>query len=179
MTSMQNLPERGDGSSQVRASDSNREQVAAMLGEAMATGQLSHDEYSERLDDLYTAKTLGELEVLTRDLQLGQERGPAPAPGGAPFSYAPASGTERDNVVAVFGGAHRKGNWRVRRRLFGTAVFGGIELDLSEAVFESREVEIRIFAVFGGVELRVPEGVEVRSEGSGIFGGFDVRGSSH
>ncbi|RBQ16092.1 hypothetical protein DP939_32655 [Spongiactinospora rosea] len=176
---MQNLPERGDRSSQVRASDSNREQVAAMLGEAMATGQLSHDEYSERLDSLYTAKTLGELELLTRDLQPGGRPAPMPAPGGAPFSYAPASDTDQDNVVAVFGGAHRKGNWRVRRRLLCTAIFGGIELDLSEATFESREVELRIFALFGGVEIRVPEGVEVRSEGSGIFGGFDVRGSSH
>ncbi|MDF5758192.1 DUF1707 domain-containing protein [Spongiactinospora sp. TRM90649] len=171
---MENAPEHRDRRSQVRATDNNREQAATMLGEAMATGQLSHEEYSQRLDTLYAAKTLGELDLLTADLQL--DRQVVPAPTGAPVSYAAPSGEQEDRMFAVFGGAVRKGAWRVRSRLRGLAMFGGIELDFSEAVFESRQIEVHMIAVFGGVEITVPEGVEVRSKGSGIFGGFDVRG---
>src|SRR5262249_25015348 len=51
-----------------RASDADRDRTAAVLGNAMATGRLTTTEHAERLDAAYTAKTLGELVQLTRDL---------------------------------------------------------------------------------------------------------------
>ncbi|GAA5070454.1 hypothetical protein HNP84_001643 [Thermocatellispora tengchongensis] len=173
---MENPPERRDGASHLRASDADRERVAEMLGQAMATGQLSHDEYSERLDTLYQVKTVGELDVLTHDLQVAPR--PRPAPAEASYSYDPAPGGQSEKLVAVFSGSQRTGRWRVRRRIDAIAVFGGVELDMSDAIFESPQVEVRVTAVFGGVDIKVPEGVEVRCEGTGIFGGFDVRGSA-
>ncbi|WP_432929585.1 DUF1707 SHOCT-like domain-containing protein [Microbispora sp. CA-135349] len=177
---MENAPQRRDSpTSHLRASDSNRDQVAAMLGEALSTGQLSHEEYSERLDNLYQAKTVGELEVLTHDLQV-ERHGPAASPAShAPsaISYASSASTEPDNIIAVFGGADRKGRWRVRRQTKALAVFGGVRFDLTEAEFEAKEVEITVNAVFGGAEIILPEGVEVRCQGVGIFGGFDVNNS--
>jgi hypothetical protein len=174
VTSMENPPQRRDSpTSHLRASDSNRDQVAALLGEALSTGQLSHEEYSERLDSLYQAKTVGELEVLTHDLQVERQR-----PAASPVSYAPPSGsTEPDNIVAIFGGADRRGRWRVRRQTKALAVFGGVRFDLTEAEFEAKEVEITINAIFGGAEIILPEGVEVRCQGVGIFGGYDVHNS--
>src|ERR1700733_2309587 len=52
----------------LRASDSDRERVVAMLGEALADGRLSHEEYSERMPLALTARPLGSLAVLTTDL---------------------------------------------------------------------------------------------------------------
>ncbi|WP_317619812.1 DUF1707 SHOCT-like domain-containing protein [Nonomuraea phyllanthi] len=174
VTDMENRPSPRDAQlSHLRASDSNREQIAAVLGEAMSTGQLSHDEYSERLDKLYQAKTVGELQVLTQDLQTDQ-RQPVTA---NLVSNSPATESAPENVIAIFGGSERKGRWRVRRRTTALALFGGVKLDMTNAEFEAREVEIRINAIFGGGEIIVPEGMEVRSEGIGIFGGFDVHGS--
>ncbi|GLX10314.1 hypothetical protein Misp03_72400 [Microbispora sp. NBRC 16548] len=173
MTSMENPPQRRDSpTSHLRASDSNRDQVAALLGEALSTGQLSHEEYSERLDSLYQAKTVGELEVLTHDLQVERQR-----PAASPVSYAPSASTEPDNIIAVFGGADRRGRWRVRRQTKALAVFGGVRFDLTEAEFEAKEVEITINAIFGGAEIILPEGVEVRCQGVGVFGGYDVHNS--
>ncbi|MEU7889209.1 DUF1707 domain-containing protein [Microbispora bryophytorum] len=171
---MENPPQRRDSpTSHLRASDSNRDQAAALLGEALSTGQLSHDEYSERLDSLYQAKTVGELDVLTQDLQVEQHR-----PASSPAYYAPQSeSTETDTIVAIFGGAERKGRWRVRRNTRALAVFGGMRFDLTEALFEAKEVEITINAIFGGAEIILPEGVEVRCQGAGIFGGYDVHNS--
>nr|WP_272923777.1 LiaF domain-containing protein [Streptomyces sp. SID3343] len=52
---------------------------------------------------------------------------------------------------------------------------GGIDIDLSQAVFAEPELVIRIFTLWGGVDIKIPEGVTVRDHGIGIMGGFDVR----
>ncbi|MFD0884481.1 DUF1707 domain-containing protein [Streptosporangium algeriense] len=169
---MENSPQRRDSqTSHLRASDSNREQVAALLGEAMSTGQLAYEEYSERLDRLYQAKTVGELELLTQDLQIERFR-----PVTNPVTYVPETNSEPENIIAIFSGAERKGRWRVRRRTRALALFGGLSFDLTDAEFEAKEVEITVNAFFGGAEIIVPEGVEVRCKGVGIFGGYDVHG---
>jgi len=43
----------------LRASDADRDRVAAVLGEALATGRLTSLEHADRLDAAYTAKTVG------------------------------------------------------------------------------------------------------------------------
>ncbi|HET6740895.1 MAG TPA: LiaF domain-containing protein, partial [Kribbella sp.] len=67
--------------------------------------------------------------------------------------------------------------WRVKQRTNAFAMFGGHDLDMTDAVFEGREVTIYAVAVFGGIDITVPEGVTVRNEGIGIFGGFAAQGS--
>ena len=53
---------------ELRASDADRDAAAAVLGGAMAAGRLTSTEYAERLDAVYTAKTLGDLAPLTTAL---------------------------------------------------------------------------------------------------------------
>jgi hypothetical protein len=67
-----------------RASDDEREQFAALLQRHFAEGRLSAEEFSERVDRVLTARTLGELYELVADLpQLpAVERPSAPSPGG-------------------------------------------------------------------------------------------------
>jgi hypothetical protein len=162
---------RPSAQADVRASDADRDRVADILREALAEGRLDAEEHSERLDAVYAAKTVGQLEPLVRDLpQPGARR--APDPG---FSSPPSGGEEADNAIAVFSGATRKGRWRVPRRINAFACFGGVDIDLSKAIFEHREVVINATAIFGGVDIRLPENVTLRGRGTGIFGGFDVR----
>ena len=52
----------------LRASDSDREQVAERLRHATAEGRLSTDELEERVGALYGARTYGELDALVADL---------------------------------------------------------------------------------------------------------------
>jgi Domain of unknown function (DUF1707) len=52
----------------LRASDSDREQVAERLRHATAEGRLRRDELEQRLKALYAAKTYGELDELLADL---------------------------------------------------------------------------------------------------------------
>jgi hypothetical protein len=57
----------------IRASDADRERVAASLRDHYAAGRLNGDEFNERLDKVYAATTLGELADVQTDL-------PAPVP---------------------------------------------------------------------------------------------------
>ncbi|WP_432253090.1 DUF1707 SHOCT-like domain-containing protein [Streptomyces sp. HNM1019] len=165
---------------ELRASDADRDRVADILREALAEGRLQPEEHAERIDAVYRAKTLGELEPPVRDLPAAPIRGAASASSAASAfgrdaeSEWPRSLPASENLVAVFGGSVRKGRWRVRRRTNALAVFGGVEIDLTEAVFEQREIVIHVVAAFGGVEIKVPENVSLRGSGAGILGGFDV-----
>jgi hypothetical protein len=79
-------------------------------------------------------------------------------------------------VLAVFGGATRKGRWLPARRETAAAVFGGVELDYRGAQLGSETLELRAVAVFGGVEVTVPDDVHVELTGFALFGGRDVTG---
>ncbi|MEU3878017.1 MULTISPECIES: DUF1707 domain-containing protein [Streptomyces] len=164
----------------LRASDADRDRVAGILREALAEGRLTAEEHSERIGAVYSAKTHAELEPLVHDLPGGPEAARAPAAAG-PAATRPYDASVRpvaapaENLVAVFGGATRKGRWRVGARTNAIAVFGGVEVDLTEALFEHRQVVINAWCAFGGVEIKVPENVTLRGSGTGIFGGFEVR----
>lgn len=76
------------GDPRMRASDADRERAAALLREHHAEGRLTAEEFSERLDRAFTAKTRGDLDELLEDLPaIDLYRLPAssirPAPPGA------------------------------------------------------------------------------------------------
>ncbi|MEU5191874.1 DUF1707 domain-containing protein [Streptomyces klenkii] len=175
---MSELPE-------MRASDAERERIAEALREAVAEGRLTMEEFEERLEAAYKARTHGELEPLVRDL---------PAPGGgaavsltkatsSPVSAGegwagriggPAGGTV---AVGVMGGFQRKGTWTVPRRFTAFAFWGGGEIDLREARFEDGEIVIRCVAIMGGMQIVVPPELDVHVGGFGIMGGFGDKAS--
>jgi hypothetical protein len=61
----------------LRASDADREAVADRLRTHHTDGRLDQDEFQERLDKCFSAKTVGELADLTRDLPDDPVRGRA------------------------------------------------------------------------------------------------------
>ena len=83
------------GDPRIRASDEDRDRAAAALREHLAVGRLTLEEFSDRLDQAYAARTTGELDQLMTDLpgaDLQQLPGaPARRPGG-PLSPRPPSG---------------------------------------------------------------------------------------
>ncbi|WP_405438826.1 DUF1707 domain-containing protein [Streptomyces avidinii] len=154
---------------ELRASDADRDRIAQILGDALAEGRLTAEEHSDRLDTLYAVKTVGELELLVRDL---------PAPGGvhaSPAYASPATGPA-ETIVAVCSSSARKGRWRPGPHTRAVSVMGDINIDLTEAVFEQQVTEINVTCVLGNVEVLVPENVTLRGYGSGVLGNFEVRG---
>jgi hypothetical protein len=56
------------GDPRIRASDADRDRVAALLREHHLAGRLTPSEFTERLDGAMAARTLGELDDLLEDL---------------------------------------------------------------------------------------------------------------
>ena len=176
----------------MRASDADREKVADVLREAYAEGRLTRVEHEERLAETYQAMTYGELIPVMRDLPVPPGTLAIPTANDIrPGSSTPPStgGTRTDggflvntgltgqgdtSLVAIFGGFERKGSWTVPAESSALCIFGGGELDLTEAVLTAQETVITAVCLFGGLEITVPEGMNVRNEVVGIFGGSEV-----
>ena len=164
-------------SGNLRASDADRDQVATVLSTAYAEGRLTLEEHDERIDQLMAAKTFDDLIPITRDLVIVGTPTPVPAPQATSrFTIdTTRQQSEPDRMIAIFGGVTRTGRWRVRKNIQALTLFGGTDLDLRDAIFEAPVVEISGFWCFGGLDIKVPEGIEVRDQTAGIFGGTDVR----
>ncbi|MBA5219842.1 DUF1707 domain-containing protein [Streptomyces griseoaurantiacus] len=160
---------------ELRCSDADRDRIADMLRDALSEGRLTAEEHAERVEGVLAAKTVGELDAFVRDLPAAQ--GPRPsashtAPPHRPTTAIPAEADE--NVVAVFSAAVRRGRWRAGRRIHAYAIFGSVEIDLSEALFEYQQIVVKAISVFGDVQVRVPENVSMRGTGGGVLGNFEV-----
>jgi DUF1707 SHOCT-like domain len=159
----------------LRASDADRERVATVLSTAYAEGRLTREEHDERVDQLMTAKTFDDLISITRDLVVVGTPTLARQPTSRFTIDTTAQNPESDKMIAIFGGVTRTGKWRIRKSTQAFALFGGMDLDLRDAIFEAPLAEISGFWCFGGLDIKVPEGIEVRDQTAGIFGGTDVR----
>jgi hypothetical protein len=155
-------PDDGSRTPSIRASDADRERVAAVLQAAYADGRLTMTELDERLRAVYAARTDSELAPLVNDLR-------ARAPRQTGWADAPTSTGD----VARVSGFERKGPWLVGRSFRGLAVIGNGEIDLRQARFTDGETTIRAVAVIGTITIVVPEDAEVHITGVGLVGRFD------
>ncbi|HLH82964.1 MAG TPA: DUF1707 domain-containing protein [Trebonia sp.] len=140
----------------LRASDTDRERVVAMLAEALSDGRLTAGEHSERMTLALSARTLGELAELTADLALPAQQ-PLRLEGG-------------QAIMALFSTEERRGRWVVPSVVTCSAIFGRALIDLREALLQDRHVLLNVYALFGRIRLIVPAGVEVVMNGTGILG---------
>ena len=141
---------------ELRVSDDDREATVAQLRAAGGEGRLTLEELAERVELADAARTRGELDALTADL---------------PYAAPAIERKERGWIVAIMGGAERKGRWRPARNTNVVTVMGGAELDLREAELADG-ITITAVTVMGGIGIAVPEGVSVE------MGGFAVMGAN-
>jgi Domain of unknown function (DUF1707)/Cell wall-active antibiotics response 4TMS YvqF len=149
-------PATGEDAAVLRASDGDREAVAARLNEAVGDGRLMLGEFSERLDRAYAARTSGELAPLTADL-------PAVDPVRGP-------GRLRRVMLGIFWDSRRAGPQPLEDEITAIALLGDAVIDLREAKAASREITIRAYALLGDVDVIVPAGVAVELSGIAVVG---------
>ena len=144
-------------SPELLVSDADRERAVARLRVAGGEGRLTLEELAERVERADAARTHRDLDAITADLP------DAPGPSRA------LETRDRGWIVAVMGGAARKGRWRPPRRTNVVTLMGGAEIDLREAEL-AEDVVITAVAVMGGVGITVPEGVSVELSGFALMG---------
>src|SRR5580693_893643 len=131
----------------LRASDADRDRVLALLAEAVSDGRLTPDEHAERVQRACTARTLGELADLTTDLVVASAQ-PVRLDGGRVIS-------------GIFGPAKRDGRWVVPETLTVNAMFGEVEVDVTQAILQASHVQVPATVIGGRLRLVVPDGVSV------------------
>jgi Domain of unknown function (DUF1707)/Cell wall-active antibiotics response 4TMS YvqF len=154
----------------VRASDAERDAVVARINQAVGEGRLTLDEFSERLELAYAARTRGDLDPLLRDLPAGGV--PAVTSGTVVVSGGDQGNDTRWNISPI-GGIRHRGHWRVPRHTVAIGILGGVDVDLSEADLAAPEVMITKVSIIGGVSVRVPPGMRVEVSNFSILGGRD------
>lgn len=131
----------GDGSPEqdagleLRVSHADRDRVVETLTAAASEGLLAADELDDRVEAALSARTRGELAVLTADL--------------------PPSAIERQakDLVRIdqrFGDMTRAGHWVVPRRMEIKLTGGDVTLDFTRAVITQDTVHIEVDLGFGG-----------------------------
>jgi len=101
---------------------------------------------------------------------------PAEDPNLNPNAEKKTSNLDYLDSVNVFGGSHQIVYSKNFKGGEITAVFGGCDVNLTQADFEG-EVVIDVTAVFGGTKIIVPPGWLIKSEVTAIFGGLDDKRS--
>ncbi|MFJ6000384.1 DUF1707 domain-containing protein [Streptomyces sp. NPDC092370] len=143
---------RSGGSPEVRASHADRDRTVDMLRVAAGDGRLTLEELDERLEAALSARTIGELVVLTADL---------PAPAG----QAPVGAEDVDRIRQEGASTRRGDGWTVPRRLEIRSAWGEVTLDLTDAVITHDTLDIDLDLRAGALKLLTRPGVVVDTGG--------------
>lgn len=81
------------------------------------------------------------------------------------------NGDAMDAQTAVFSGSDRTYKKEVFSGSNLVAIFGGVDLDLRNAIFE-KDTVIKAVCAFGGIEIKVPSDVQIKTKSGFIFGGI-------
>jgi hypothetical protein len=167
---------------QDRPIDALREETVDQLIMNYGHGKLSRDAFERRLDEALDTKSHERLLELTKDLDLKADRqftAQKKAELGIRVDPSAASRAEEaEHIINVFAGNNRRGAWDVPRAIRIFNLFGGAELDFTDAHFAAETTHITVFCLFGGVNLRVRDGMRTISKTVCIFGGVDNRAGS-
>lgn len=150
------------------ATDSDRRLVVQLLDAALRDGRLTAQDHAVRTSQAMQAYTFDDLVPLTRDLTAAA----APLPRAYTPVPAPSSPAR---FVGIFSGPSRRGAWVVPSEIQSLALFGGVTIDLTDAIWTSDTIEVNLAAMFGGITITVPAGVEVVDQTVCVFGGTDVK----
>lgn len=196
-----------DASGDVRIGDAERQAVVDMLSRQAAAGRLTLDEFAERAGLVFAARTRTDLVHVLADLPpdlpvdatprvseaaglsgsdtTGAEQGPTFGPGTPAAGWTPADAPDRPSrrqrrkrrFVAVMSGASARGRWWAPRKIRAFAWWGGVKIDLREAIISSPEIHIKASAYMGHVLVVVPDGIPVDMYGFVLMGGSTNRAS--
>ena len=153
-----------------------REETIDQLIVNYSHGELSLEAFERRLGQALDAETHEALLSLTEDLDLNVDKAfREKRRRELGFQMDAGDVKDVDYMVSIFGGTKRGSAWSVPKELWMINIFGGTELDFSEAQFSSQTTHIMVFCLFGGADLCVPAGVNTISKAICIFGGIDDR----
>ena len=146
----------------LRASHEDRDRIVEALRIAAGDGRLTAEELDDRLELALTARTVGELTVLTADLPQA-----APGAGTVPVPVP----RELLRISHRGGNASQTGHWVVPRRIDIDVAGGNVLLDFTHAVITAPVLPVSIRIRGGNLRIITRPGVEVDAADVSTVGG--------
>jgi hypothetical protein len=141
-----------------------RELKIEELSTYFANDDLSLEDLERRIEQVYRAANVAELETITADLK-GAAMVPAdyvranvvPGKAGMPATYeVPAA-----RMLSFMSSTKRVGRWALARKLDLAAIMSDTRIDLTQAVLQPGVSDIEMRAVMASVKIIVPAGMRV------------------
>ena len=162
-----------------RPTDAVREEVIDQLILNYSHGRLSEAAFERRLDQAMDSQENEEIAALAEDLELITDPKYADlkkSDFGVKYTSNPAA--DGDYLVSIFGGSSRSGRWSVAKEISSLSIFGGADIDFTDAEFFHKDVSIKVLCIFGGDDIYIPPNVNVVSKVFCIFGGVNNKAPS-
>ncbi|HTE44621.1 MAG TPA: LiaF domain-containing protein [Gemmatimonadaceae bacterium] len=161
-----------------------REQKISELSQHFANDDLSLEDLERRIERVYKAANVVELEQITADLR--QAVLPAQNPIvpsrisglGRPSGAVPAAyELESTRVLSLMSSTKRVGRWAVPRKVDVLAIMSETRIDLTQAVLPPGVIDLNLRVVMASFKLIVPPNVRVVNEMHSVMA--DVRSKAH
>ena len=144
-----------------------REQKINELSQHFANDDLSLEELERRIERVYQAASVVDLDAITSDLKgtLPQaQRGGGSVPQ-ASASYAPlAAPVQSTRILAVMSESRRTGRWQVPSRVDVVSLMADTRIDLTHAVMPPGGAEFHVRSVWASCKIIVPPEMRVINE---------------
>lgn len=148
------------------------------LSNHFANDDLSIDELERRMERVYKAASIAELDVITADLksavavpadlvQAKVVRGKGGAP--ARFEAMPS------RIVSIMSSTKKVGRWGVPPVLGVKAVMSDTQIDLTHAVLTSSTVEMELKTIMTSLKIIVPPGMRVMVDTSSLLSSIESK----
>ena len=143
-----------------------REQKISELSQYFANDDLTLDELERRIERVYRAGNVLELDEITADLRsvaqpASQQLAPTGGSSGSAAPVAPPAGTR---MLAIMGETRRVGRWQVPRQLDVLSIMSDTKLDLTQAAVAPGITEIHVRAFWSACKIVVPPNMRVINE---------------
>jgi hypothetical protein len=157
-----------------------REEKISELSTFFANDDLTLDDLERRIERVYKAANVTELEAITADLRSAAARVPAPAalPAARPAKQsmlrrAPSAAaavspdslpSRSTRILSIMSSSRRVGRWAVPQKLDVVGIMSDSGIDLTHATLPPGVVDIDLAIVMSSFKLVVPPGMRVINE---------------
>jgi len=139
----------------LRISDRDRDEVATALRAAAGEGRLTAEELDERIAQLPSLRTYGDLDRLLADL-------PVPHPSQTLVTRGTVGLQQpQEQVLHLDGGFSseiRTGQWELPRTIKISGTMGHVRMDCSQATCPHPQVDVEVSGGMGSIAIVVPLG---------------------
>ena len=133
-----------------------REEVIDTLIYNYSHGVISNEAFERRLDQAMASQNHQEIVDLAADLEKNTDSEfTSQKERQFNINYAASDNDETETIVNILGGSCRSGQWKVPQEIRIITLFGGADIDFTDAIFTTPNVTIKILCLFALISVNM------------------------